>query len=161
MCLALTTGVRAGFTGLEAELIHTSDTLQTYRLYATFSSPNDELVALYGTQNHPWTFILQGASSLHQSPFGSALGSSVPPTQKGCCPVWPWTAGGPSGLRMPATIHIQQAGMGEAFAAFENGLVLKSTAKRAAGFWHPGGTPSAMAGDDLRVLIGRCPEWLG
>ena len=157
MCLALTTSVRAGFTGLEAELVHTSDTLQTYRLYATFSSPSDELVALYGTQNHPWTFILQGASALHQSPFGAVLGSSVPADPEGLLPglaLDSWWTIGVENASEPS--NIQQAGMGEAFAAFENGLGFEVNSQAGGGiFGIPGGTPSAVAGDNLRVLIGQ------
>ena len=157
MCLVGAPVARAGFVGLEAELVNDSDSLRTYRLYATFASPTDELVALYGTANHPWMLDVSGSDVLFQSEFGGALGADISAAGLGLLPglmqdSW-WTVGAAS---TDEASNVQQAGMADAFAAFEAGAGFVVNSDAGGGLFSvPGSTPSAVAGDDLRVLIGQ------
>jgi hypothetical protein len=143
--------------GLEAELVNDSDSLRTYRLYATFASPSDELVALYGTANHPWVLDVSGSDVLFQSEFGGALGADISAAGLGLLPglsqdSW-WTVGAESS---DDASNVQQAGTADAFDAFEAGAGFVVNSDAGGGLFSvPGSTPSAVAGDDLRVLIGQ------
>ena len=54
-------GVYGQFLGIEAELTSTSDVGNTYRIYATFGTSTDNVVAVFGGANYP--LILESLES--------------------------------------------------------------------------------------------------
>jgi len=75
---ALTTGiVQANFVGLESEVYTESPNGTVYRVYATFDSPTDELVAVYALETSP--MVLDVSTSFYQDPVGAALGNTINP----------------------------------------------------------------------------------
>ena len=68
-------------TGVEAEVLSTSEYGTTYRVYVTFDSPTNELIAVYGTvgpdQNAPLT--IETTSNFFNSEFGANYGDLINP----------------------------------------------------------------------------------
>lgn len=145
----------AGFTGLTYELVSSTDSTNTFRVYATFNQPTDELIALYGTAEHPWLLTLNGA--LYQSEFGGPLGTDILEAGLGLLEgleqdSW-FTVGSATSS---GTSQMQQAGMTEAWAAFEAGQGFSVDATAGGGlFVIPGASTDALAGDELRVLVAQ------
>ena len=68
------------FQGLTYETVGentTSDGFNTYRVYANFDNPNDQLVALYGIQDT--TLSITTTGSFFQDPIGGAFASQINP----------------------------------------------------------------------------------
>jgi plastocyanin len=156
-CLAaLTSGMaQANFVGLESEIHTESEYGTVYRVYATFDSPTDELVAIYALETAPMTVTC--STSFFQSAEGSALGTAINPAFFGNFPdlefdSW-FTIGSENST---GTIDLQQVGMEVAFSAFDagNGFTLNSF-NGGSFFLIPNVSADAEAGDDLKVLIGQ------
>ena len=145
---------QAGFQGLTYEVVAT-DALTTYRVYATFSSPTDELVALYGTEGAPWSFT--PLDSVFQAPTGSPWGTLIPEAAvdviDGLAEDSWFTIGSEDD---GGTSTLSTVGMDAASAAFEagEGFSVQSEAGGAI-FIFPGTSLDAVAGADLKVLIGQ------
>ena len=116
--------------------------------------PTDELVALYGTANHPWALDVSGSDVLFQSDFGSALGADISAAGLGPCGLTQDKPGGRGRSITDEASNVQQAGMADAFAAFEAGAGFVVNRTPAAACFPSGSTPSAVAGDDS-VLISQ------
>ena len=147
--------LRAGYQGVGYELVSSSDSTHTYRVYAYFGNASDELIALYGSSLSPWTLTLNG--QLVQSEYGGALGTDILAAGVGVFPgltedSW-FTLGSENS---DGTSAIQQAGLTEALAAFEagEGFVVDNVAGGGM-FIVPGSSADALAGDDLKVLLAQ------
>lgn len=68
------------FQGLTYETVGENTTapgFHTYRVYANFENPNDQLVAIYGIQDT--TLSITSTGSFYQNAFGGAFASSINP----------------------------------------------------------------------------------
>ena len=75
---ALTSSIAsANFVGLESELVTESEFGNVYRVYATFDSPTDELVAIYALETAP--IDVTCSTSFYQSAVGSPLATGINP----------------------------------------------------------------------------------
>ena len=73
--------LRAEYQGVGYELVASSDSTHTYRVYAHFGNASDELIALYGSALSPWSLTVNG--QLIQSDFGGPLGTDILATGEG------------------------------------------------------------------------------
>ena len=64
---------KANFVGVEYEVHAESEFGTVYRVYATFDSPTDELVAIYALETAP--ISVSTTTSFYQNQFGGALGT--------------------------------------------------------------------------------------
>ena len=64
-----------GYTGLDWEVIGEVDGTPSYRIYATFANPNDQLVAVFGTQYLP--LETSSTNPFVQHPDGGVLASGI------------------------------------------------------------------------------------
>ena len=155
LLVVLALEAHAGLQGLSYVVVSTTDSTTTYRVFANFSSPADEVVALYGTANAPWS--LSPTDVIVQSPVGSAWATEVSPDLYSAFPdvvsdSW-FTIGSENSA---GTSDLNIVGLGEAMATFENGegFVVDSEAGGTA-FVFPGSSSEAIAGGDLKVLIAQ------
>ncbi|HIL26560.1 MAG TPA: hypothetical protein EYG21_04095, partial [Nitrospinaceae bacterium] len=82
---ALTAGfAQANLVGLESEVYAESPYGTVYRVYATFDSPTDELVAVYALETSPME--LSVTTSFYQDAVGGPLGSTINPAFFGAFP---------------------------------------------------------------------------
>ena len=72
-----TTSALASFVGLEYEAVAETVNGTTYRVYATFDDPTDELVAVYALETAP--MIVGVSTSFYQDPVGAVLAQSINP----------------------------------------------------------------------------------
>ncbi len=153
---ALTTGIaQANFVGLESEVYAESPYGTVYRVYATFDSPTDELVAVYALETSP--MIVDVTTSFYQDAVGGPLGSTINPAFFGAFPSLEfdsWFTIGSADSN--GTSDIQQVGMDAAFALFEAGGGFNlSTFVGGSFFLIPSVSTDAVAGADGRVLIAQ------
>ena len=128
------------FEGLVAEPIASnSDGVHLHRLYASFTNPLDELIAVFGDASHPLT-ITSGRSFLQDS-------TATSPWEGNDDDSWLSLGGGGT--------EIQSLGMEVPLANFENGQdLLFQSAAGAMWFVYPGsgwGAPDSLG----RVLLGH------
>ena len=146
-------------TGIEVVEVGTSANGTTYRVYATFDSPTDQLVAVYGTvsgsQNAP--LIIQTTTTFYQNPFGSDFAQVINPLFYALAPgltedSW-LTIGSESSA---GTGGVSQVGMEPYWAGFNSGNGFNiNTFLGASWFIVPGSSSDAIAGADLKVLIAQ------
>jgi len=153
---ALTTGLaQANFVALESEVYTESAYGTVYRVYATFDSPTDELVAVYALETSP--MVLDVTTSFYQDAVGGTLGNGINPAFFGAFPSLEfdsWFTIGSADSN--GTSDIQQVGMGDAFDLFEAGSGFNLNAFVGGSiFLIPNVSADAEAGDDGRVLIGQ------
>ena len=153
---ALTSSIAsANFVGLESELLTESEFGNVYRVYATFDSPTDELVAIYALETAP--IDVTCSTSFYQSAVGSPLATGINPAFFSFFPELEFDSWFTIGSENSnGTSDIQQVGMDEYFASFEsgNGFTI-DTFVGGSIFLIPNVSSDAEAGDDLRVLIGQ------
>jgi len=152
----LTTGLaQANFVGLESEVFAQSPYGTVYRVYATFDSPTDELVAVYALETSP--MVVDVTTSFYQDVVGGALGSTINPLFFAAFPSLEfdsWFTIGSADSN--GTSDIQQVGMDAAFASFESGTGFNLNAFVGGSFFLiPGVSTDAVAGADGRVLIAQ------
>ncbi len=153
---ALTAGfAQANLIGLESEVYTESPYGTVYRVYATFDSPTDELVAVYALESAPME--LSVTTAFYQDAVGGVLGNTINPAFFGAFPSLEydsWFSIGSSDSN--GTSDIQQVGMDDAFASFEagSGFILDAFVGGSF-FLIPDVSTDAEAGDDGRVLIGQ------
>lgn len=145
----------ASFVGVEAELVDATEYGWTYRVYGTFNSAEDEVVAVYGWTPAP--MVLNVVSPLFQSAAGGATAAGVNPAFYGAFPDLAydsWFALGSEDVT--GTSALNQAGMEASFEAFEagGGFVLDDPVG-GAWFIAPGSSADALAGAEGRVLLGQ------
>ena len=153
---ALTAGfAQANLVGLESEVYAESPYGTVYRVYATFDSPTDELVAVYALETAPME--LSVTTSFYQDAVGGTLGSAINPAFFGAFPSLEydsWFTIGSSDSN--GTSDIQQVGMDGAFASFESGSGFTLNSFVGGSFFLiPNVSADAEAGVDGRVLIGQ------
>ena len=148
-------GASASYTGVEVELVGASDFGWSYRVYALFSDPADQVVAVYGWAPAPMALV--SASSIYQHPYGASTALGLNTALFGAYPdlvydSW-FTIGSESG---DGSAALNLAGMGASFDAFESGegFVLDDPV---GGTWFiaPDSSPEAFAGEEGRVLLGQ------
>lgn len=153
---ALTSGIAsANFVGLESELVTESEYGNVYRVYATFDSPSDELVAIYALETAPMTVTC--STSFYQAAVGSSLATGINPAFIAFFPELEFDSWFTIGSENSnGTSDIQQVGMDEYFTAFEagNGFTINSFVGGSI-FLIPNVSADAEAGDDMKVLIGQ------
>ena len=67
----------ASFVGMEYETVAETAYGTTYRVYATFDNPNDELVAVYALETAPMTVGV--STSFYQDAVGAVLAQTINP----------------------------------------------------------------------------------
>ena len=108
-----------GFVGVDYETVGESEFGTTYRVYATFDNPTDELVAVYALETAP--MVVGVSTSFYQDAFGGALAQNVNPLLFGAFPSLAydsWFAIGSEDAN--GTSDAQQVGMDTYFTAFES-----------------------------------------
>ena len=149
----------AASTGLEVVEVGTSANGTIYRVYATFDSPTDQLVAVYGTvgpnQNAP--LVIQTTTNFYQNSFGSNFAQVINPLFYPLAPgltedSW-LTIGSESSA---GTGGVSSVGMDPYWPGFNtgNGFTV-NTFLGASWFIVPGSSADAVAGADLKVLIAQ------
>lgn len=151
--------VPTGPAGLEAEVHATSEFGTTYRIYATFDSPTNELIAVYGTvggeENAPLSILT--TTSFFNSGLGSNFGEYINPA---FFPVFPevqydsWFTIGTEDTNGSGGVN--SVGLEPYLPGFNsgNGFTI-DTFLGGSWFVIPGSSADAIAGDDNRVLVAQ------
>ena len=115
-----------GFVGVDYETVGESEFGTTYRVYATFDNPTDELVAVYALETAP--MVVGVSTSFYQDAFGGALAQNVNPLLFGAFPSLAydsWFAIGSEDAN--GTSDAQQVGMDTYFTRSRQGVGSPST----------------------------------
>lgn len=151
--------VPTGPAGLEVETVATSEYGTTYRLYATFDSPTNELIAVYGTvgpnENAPLSMVT--TTNFFNSPLGSNYGEFINPAFFAVFPELQydsWLTIGTANTTGDG--GVSAVGMEPYYGGFNtgNGFTV-NTFLGASWFVVPGSNTDAIAGDDNRVLVAQ------
>ena len=145
----------ANFVGMEYEVVAETANGTTYRVYATFDNPTDELVAVYGWNTAP--MVVGVSTSFYQDAVGAVLAQTINPAFFGAFPSLQYDSWFTIGSEdYNGTSDVQESGMDQYFAAFENGGGFTvDTFSGGVLFLLPNQSPDAEAGADGRVLIGQ------
>ncbi len=157
--MALVSAASATSTGMEVEVVANSEFGTTYRVYATFDNPEDQLIAVYGTvgpsQNAP--LLISSTTGFYQSDAGSNYGQAINPI---LFPIIPdvefdsWLTIGTEDSNGGGGVN--NVGMDVFVSAWNNGGDLYiNTFTGGSWFIVPGSNPDAFAGDDGRVLMAQ------
>ena len=134
--LGITCESRAAFESLSYEVVSGAAGTGVFRIFANFSDSEDELIAIFGNADHQ----LSLAGNLDPALDESGVTES-------------WLTIGEE----PANLNVlYSVGMTDALIALSNGTGF--TVNSDAGgmiFTHPGAMEQAMAGEDMKVLIGQ------
>ena len=144
-----------GFVGVDYETVGESEFGTTYRVYAIFDNPTDELVAVYALESAP--MVLGVSTEFYQDAFGGALAQSVNPLLFGAFPSLAYDSWFTIGSEdAEGTSDAQQVGMDAYFSSFEaGGGFTIDTFIGGSWFLIPGQSADAVAGGDNRVLVGQ------
>ena len=149
----------ASVVGVEYEEYATSEFGTTYRVYVTFDSPDDELIAIYGTvgeaQNAPLSFLT--TSSFYNTPLGANYGQDI---NLAFIAVFPeiefdswFTIGSENST---GSGGVSSVGLDSYLSDFNNGDGFTvNTFTGASWFVIPGSSADAVAGDDNKVLVAQ------
>ena len=145
----------ANFVGMEYEAVAETANGTTYRVYATFDNPTDELVAVYALETAP--MVVGVSTSFYQDAVGAVLAQTINPAFFGAFPSLQYDSWFTIGSEdSNGTSDVQQVGMDAYFAAFENGGGFTvDTFIGGSWFLLPNQSADAEAGSDGRVLIGQ------
>ena len=145
----------ADFVGMEYEAVAETANGTTYRVYATFDNPTDELVAVYALETAP--MIVGVSSSFYQDPVGAVLAQNINPLFFASFPTLQYDSWFTIGSEdSNGTSDVQQVGMDQYFEAFEaGGGFTIDTFIGGSWFLLPNQSADAEAGADGRVLIGQ------
>jgi hypothetical protein len=145
----------ANFVGMEYETVAETANGTTYRVYATFDNPTDELVAVYALETAP--MVVGVSTSFYQDPVGAVLAQTINPAFFGAFPSLEYDSWFTIGSEdSNGTSDVQQVGMDSYFAAFEaGGGFMIDTFIGGSWFLLPNQSADAEAGADGRVLIGQ------
>ena len=145
----------AHFVGMEYEAVAETANGTTYRVYAVFDNPTDELVAVYALETSP--MVVGVSTSFYQDAVGAVLAQTINPAFFGAFPSLQYDSWFTIGSEdSNGTSDVQQVGMDEYFAAFENGGGFTvDTFIGGSLFVLPNQSADAEAGADGRVLIGQ------
>ena len=145
----------ADFVGMEYETVAETANGTTYRVYATFDNPTDELVAVYALDTAP--MVVGVSTSFYQDPVGAVLAQTINPAFYGVFPSLQYDSWFTIGSEdSNGTSDVQQVGMDAYFADFENGGGFTiDTFIGGSWFLLPNQSADAEAGADGRVLVGQ------
>lgn len=147
--------VPTGPAGLEYEVYTTSEYGTTYRVFATFDAPTNELIAVYGTQGAP--LVVGSTTPFFNSEFGANFGESINPLFFTAFPEVEfdsWMTIGSSDNS--GFTGINSVGMEPYFAAFNAGEGFTiDTFLGGSWFVIPGASEDAISGSDNRVLVAQ------
>ncbi|MGB1481655.1 MAG: hypothetical protein ACPG66_09830, partial [Flavobacteriales bacterium] len=145
----------ANLVGMEYETVAETANGTTYRVYATFDNPTDELVAVYALETAP--MVVGVSTSFYQDAVGAVLAQTINPAFFGAFPSLQYDSWFTIGSAdSNGTSDVQQVGMDEYFAAFEaGGGFTIDTFIGGSWFLLPNQSADAEAGADGRVLIGQ------
>jgi hypothetical protein len=157
--------VQAQFSGMSVETYQVHDGMvgdadltgmTTYRVYANFTNATDELSAVYGDAANPLS--ISTSTTFFQTTFGASIGSAI---NLAFFPMFPsveydsWVTIGISSQPVDDQVEVNQAGLDDELALFEEGLdLLVNDAVGGSWFALPAEANGA-AGDDLKVLIAQ------
>ncbi len=150
---SLSANLPGSFTGLSWELV-ASDAIpgfDTYRVYANFTNPGDQLTAVFGQDVTPLTISTTG--TFYQDVNGGALSSDVNPAFFGAFPDLQYdswvTIGADAGASALSSLGVD-------YSSFESGSTL-SIADPIGGAWFvlPDSEPAAFPDGSGRVLIAQ------
>lgn len=164
----------AQFIGLTGEVYAISDEGTTYRVYAEFGSPNDQLLSVFhfgfpeclgmysecADPDYPYMGIMPWAltseTSFYQHPFGANFGSEVIPSLFETFPALEydsWLTIGSDSYEDYDILSLELSNELEDFSS-GSGFVTEDNDE---GMWYvvPNANPKAYAGEDLLVLIGQ------
>jgi len=152
--LATTTAL-ANFVGMEYEVVAETVNGTTYRVYATFDDPTDELVAVYALETAP--MVVGVSTEFYQDPVGAVLAQTINPLFFASFPSLEYDSWFTIGsVDSNGTSDVQQVGMDTYFDAFEaGGGFTIDTFIGGSWFLLPGQSSDAEAGADGRVLVGQ------
>ena len=145
----------ANFVDMEYEAVAETANGTTYRVYAKFDNPTDELVAVYALETAP--MVVGVSTSFYQDAVGAVLAQTIHPAFFGAFPSLQYDSWFTIGSEdSNGTSDVQQVGMDAYFAAFENGGGFTvDTFIGGSWFLLPNQSADAEAGSDGRVLIGQ------
>ena len=147
--------VPTGPAGLSYEVHTTSEYGTTYRVYATFDAPTNELIAVYGTQAAPMSF--ETTTAFFNSTLGSNFGEGINPLFFGAFPEVEFDSwltigsydntgsGGVNSVGLESYLALFNQGEGFTIDTFLGG----------SWFVIPGASEDAISGDDDRVLVAQ------
>ncbi|MGB1099270.1 MAG: hypothetical protein ACPGYS_00015 [Flavobacteriales bacterium] len=140
---------------MEYEAVAETANGTTYRVYATFDNPTDELVAVYALETAPMEVGV--STSFYQDAVGAVLAQTINPAFFGAFPSLQYDSWFTIGSEdSNGTSDVQQVGMDTYFAAFEaGGGFTVDTFIGGSWFLLPNQSADAEAGADGRVLIGQ------
>ena len=147
--------VPTGPAGIEYEEYTTSEFGTTYRVYATFDAPTNELIAVYGTQAAPLS--VASTTPFFNSSFGANFGQVINPLFFASFPEVEfdsWFTIGSSDSN--GSGGVQSVGMDSYFSAFNegNGFTI-DTFLGGSWFVIPGSSTDALSSNENRVLIAQ------
>ena len=145
----------ANFVGMEYEAVAETANGTTYRVYATFDNPTDELVAVYALETAP--MVVGVSTSFYQDAVGAVLAQTINPAFFGAFPSLQYDSWFTIGSEdSNGTSDVQQVGMDTYFADFEaGGGFTVDTFIGGSWFLLPNQSADAEAGADGRVLVGQ------
>ena len=148
--------VSAGFVELTAEVTSVNDYGTTYRVYASFDHPGDELVAIYSIGSNelgPVGLSTTVSTSFHQDPVGANFATGINPFFFTLVPDLIYDSWLTIGSENASDPEVANVGMSAPLADFAAG----NSFTLDGGSWYitPGSNPLAVAGDDLRVLVAQ------
>lgn len=157
-CL-LSLAASATFTGITVETTATSEFGTTYRFYANFDAPTDELIAVYGEQSVSLAAPLQVTTSttFYQDGLGSFLGQSINEAFFAVVPSMAYDSWFTIGSANAAgSGGVSSLGFEPFLAGFNsgNGFIVNNQ-NGASWYVVPGNSIDALAGDDGKVLIAQ------
>ena len=151
--------VPTGPAGLEVEVYATSEYGTTYRVYATFDAPTNELIAVYGTvsaaQDAPLSVV--STTGFYNTDLGSNFGEDIIPAIFAVFPEVEYDSwftigtedangdGGVSSVGLQS--YLQEFNNGNGFTV--------DTFLGGSWFVIPGSNADAIAGDDNKVLVAQ------
>ena len=151
--------VPTGPAGLDVVTYATSEYGTTYRVYATFDAPTNELIAVYGTvggaENAPLT--IETTTSFYNPAIGSNYGQDINPLFFVVFPELEYDSWFTIGTEnSTGGGGVSSVGMEPYYGGFNNGSGFTvDTFLGASWFVVPGSNPDAIAGDDNKVLVAQ------
>lgn len=157
-CL-LSLTANATFTGITVETTATSEFGTTYRFYANFDSPTDELIAVYGEESVSLSAPLQvtTTTSFYQDPLGVFLGQGINELFFSVFPSMAYDSWFTIGsANSTGTGGVSELGFEPFISGFNsgNGFIVNNQ-NGASWYVVPGSSADALAGDDGKVLIAQ------
>ena len=147
--------VPTGPAGIEYEEVATTENGTTYRVYATFDAPTNELIAVYGTQAAPLS--VSTTSTFFNPSVGANFGELINPAFFTAFPEVEYDSWFTIGsFDNTGSGGVNSVGMEEYFTAFNAGEGFTiDTFLGGSWFVVPGASADAISGDDNRVLVAQ------